>query len=118
MADSYTFPAEINQPSSITITRVDKTESAETYGGYKQVRLKTKRAMHKYEIRWDALPQDQYDILMDFDAQMGYGSISFSWTMPPRWNDAVPKTVRMTGELKVTRVSKRHVSLSISLEEV
>lgn len=112
------FPNSINKPTKITPTRLDKVEKATTEGGYVQTRLKSSRAMHKYVLVWDAMPDWQLKKLIDFDAETGYGSKMFYWTLPERWQDSEAKMVRISGELSYPRVSRRAFSVTLTLEEV
>ena len=112
------FPKTINPPRSVVPTRFDKVAKSETEGGYEQTRLKSSRAMHKYVLTWDALPQSQLNELRAFDKDRGYGSKPFYFTLPKSWNDLEPKFVRIDGEISFPKVGRRHHSITLILKEV
>ncbi|WP_455655881.1 hypothetical protein [Phascolarctobacterium sp.] len=92
-----TFP-DIKPPSyPIGMTVEDNSIRSNFEDGSMQSRVKFTRSRAKYTLKWNSLPQAEYDVLYKFITEtVKYSAQSFMWTNP-----ATKKTL----EVRITNVS-------------
>ena len=97
-----TFP-EIRAPSyPIGMEVEDNSLRSNFEDGSMQSRVKFTRSRAKYTLKWNSLPQDEYEILYEFiTKKVKYSAKSFNWT-----NHATNKEI----EVRITNVSNVELS--------
>lgn len=97
-----TFP-EIRPPSyPIGMEVEDNSLRSNFEDGSMQSRVKFTRSRAKYTLKWNSLPQDEYDVLYEFITKtVKYSAQSFYWTNP-----ATNKEI----EVRITNVSDIELS--------
>lgn len=109
------FPSIANPVYPLNEGRENPAISSQMENGIVISRPRFTRIRKKWILKWTALKNDEYQVLMNFWDQMCGGSQEFQWSNPIT---NVNYTVRFTGELNFQLASYDMWEGEITLQEV
>lgn len=111
-----TFP-EIRPPSyPIGMEVEDNSLRSNFEDGSMQSRVKFTRSRAKYTLKWNSLPQDEYDVLYEFITKtVKYSAQSFNWTNPATNKEI---EVRITNVSGIELSTLNYWTITLELTEV